>query len=103
MKKLTIEAIGKVKVNPVFKGLPDTLKDTKNFKGIEKKLSAVMFSDHKHRLIKSFTKCKRCNAKFEEKRRMVRELDFSSMNQYQNWKKIMQIIINKKELVLYEK
>lgn len=103
MRKLTEKEIGQAKVNPVFKGLSNELKDPKNFKKIEKKLANVMVSDHKHRKISAFNKCKRCQAKFHKKREMIKSLGFESIYQYQNWKKVMDIIINKEEIVLYER
>lgn len=103
MDKFTLKQIGKAKVNPIFKGLQDNLKDPKNFKKIEKKLANVMMSDHKHKQISTFIKCKRCQAKLEKKRRAIRELGFKDFEQYQNWKRVMLHIINKRELVLYEK
>ena len=103
MNSFTQEQIGKAKVNPVFKGLPDNLKDPKNFKGIENKLSNVMLSDHKHSNIKSFVHCIRCQNKLTKKRELIHKLGFKDINQYQNWKKIMGFIINKGELILYEK
>lgn len=103
MEKFTIKQIAKAKVNPVFKGLSDELKDPKNYKRIEKKLFNVMVSDHKHKAIAAFMKCSRCQEKFANKRALIKELGFESTNQYQNWKKIMGIIISKRDLVLYEK
>lgn len=101
MDKLTNKQIGNAKVNPVFKGLSDDLKDPKNFKKIENKLARVMLSDHKHRTIGGFHLCKRCQKRFEKKREMLKELGFESINQYQNWKKIMMILLKKERLVLY--
>jgi len=60
-------------------------------------------SDHKHRQIATFVKCKRCQDKFKKKRAMINELGFESVNQYQNWKKVMMIVVQKKELILYTK
>ena len=62
-----------------------------------------MISDHKHATIKQFIKCKRCQAKVQKKTEMIKELGFKDFVQYQNWKKIMQIMINKKNLTLYER
>ncbi len=103
MDKFTQKQIGKAKVNPIFEGLSNDLKDPKNFKKTEKKLADVMLSDHKHKTIKAFVKCKRCQVKVAQKSEMLRKLGFKDNLQYQSWKKVMQIIINKGELVLYEK
>jgi len=103
MDKFTIEQIGKAKENHVFDGLSDDLKDPKNFEGIEKKIANTMVSDHKHKVVSTFIKCKRCQTKVAKKSEMIRELGFKDMNQYQNWRKVMNIVINKGELILYEK
>lgn len=103
MNPFTQEQIGKAKVNPIFKGLSNELKDPKNFKKIENKLAKVMLADHKHKDIKAFVTCIRCQNKLTKKREMIKELGFSGINQYQSWRKVMAYIINKKDLMLYEK
>jgi len=102
MKKIH-KQIAKAKENPVFEGLPDEVKDPKNFKEIEKKLANTMVSDHKHATIKAFIKCKRCQIKVKKKADMIKELGFKDFAQYQDWKKIISIIINKQNLILYDK
>jgi len=103
MKKDTLNKIKKAKVNPIFDGLSDEMKDPKNFLKIERKIVRIMISDHKHRTIKTFKNCKRCQAKVRKKAEMIKELGFKSFEQYQNWKKVMGININKQNLELYEK
>lgn len=96
MEKLTKKEINKKgKPNPIFKDLPEELKDPKNFKKIEKKLIAVVFSDHKHTSIKTYMKCKRCQDKFQKRHQMIRELGFKDYEQYTLWRKVMTIINNK--------
>ena len=101
MDKITKEQIDNAKVNPIFDGLSDEIKDPKGFKKIEKKLESIMRSDHKHTNIKQFIKCKRCEVKRNKKNEAIKELGFKDINQYQNWKKVMQIIVNKTNLELY--
>lgn len=103
MNKFTLKQIGDAKINPILASLPDELKDAKKFATIEKKIANIMVSDHKHRKVASFVKCKRCQAKFEKKREYIKSLGFNDIQQYQLWKKVMFLIINKGELVLYEK
>ncbi len=102
MDKFTQKQIGSAKVNPIFKGLSDDLKDPKKFKSIEKKIANVMVADHKHRTIKAFMKCKRCQVRLKKKQELLKELGFKDPQQYQMWKKVMSIISNKEDLVLYE-
>lgn len=103
MKKDILNKIKKAKVNPIFEGLSDELKDPKNFLTIERKIVNTMKSDHTHTNLKAFMKCKRCQAKVKKKTEMILELGFKDFIQYQNWKKVMGYIINKKNLELYEK
>lgn len=102
MDKFTQKQIAGAKVNPIFKGLSDDLKDPKKFKSIEKKIADVMVSDHKHRTIKAFINCKRCQDKLKKKRELLDKLGFKNQEQYQMWRKVMGIISNKEELVLYD-
>jgi len=103
MKKITIKQIGKAKVNPIFDGLPDSLKDIKNFEKADKAISSIMVSDHKHANIQMFMKCKRCQAKKARKDAMIKELGFKDYNQYQNWKRVMGVIRDKQDLKFYGK
>jgi hypothetical protein len=103
MKKLTLKQIGKAKPNPVFEGLDDSLKKPKMYIKVQKTLEKIMHSDHKHRNIQYFMKCKRCQAKVKRRDAMIKELGFKDGIQYQEWKKVMQYIINKKPIYLDEK
>jgi len=103
MKKATINKINKLPENPIFEGLSADLKDPKNFDAIERKIANTMLSDHKHANIKQFTKCKRCQAKVRKKTDMIKEMGFKDFIQYQNWKKVMGMIISKQNFQLYEK
>ena len=92
--KLIQKIIKKAPKNPIFEGLPDKLKDPKNFDDTEKRLAKIMHSDHKHKNIKEFLNCKRCQQKVHKRHEEMRKIGFDNVEQYQHWKKIMQIIIN---------
>ena len=97
MNKLTLKQINKSnKPNPIFKGLPESLKDPKIYEETEKKLILILKSDHKHKTASSYTKCKECNAKREERKNLMKKIGFKSIQQYMEWKKIMTIINDKK-------
>jgi len=102
MKKIH-KLIAKATANPVFNGLPDALKDPKNYLKTERKIVATMVSDHKHTTMKAFINCKRCQAKVVKKAEMIKDLGFKDYEQYANWRKIMWIIINEQNLTLYDK
>jgi hypothetical protein len=103
VKKDTLNKIKEAKSNPVFDGLSDELKDPKQFTKIERKIIKTMLSDHTHKTMKQFIKCKRCQIKVQKKTDTIKELGFKDFNQYQNWKKVMGMIINKKNFTLYDK
>lgn len=101
MKKLDLTTVPQdIKPNPIFNGLPEHLKDPLVFEDIEKKLNKVLISDHKHKTVSEFVKCKRCEAKRHKRNKLIREIGFNSYEQYLVWKKIMNIIINKKSFQL---
>lgn len=95
--KIQSSKIPKLKPNPLFKGLSEELKNPKNFLKTEKKLLAVLKSDHKHKTASSYAKCTECQSKRLERQKLMKEIGFKSIQQYLEWKKIMQIIINKKD------
>ena len=103
MDKFTQKQIEDAPANPIFEGLSDELKDPKKFKSIEKKIANTMVADHKHRTVKAFVNCKRCQARLKKKQELLKGLGFKDTQQYQMWKKVMSIISNKEEIVLYEK
>lgn len=88
---------GVLKEHPVFKDLPETLKDPKQYKLIENKLRAIMVSDHKHKSAKTFINCKRCKDKFDKRSKAIRDYGFKDYHQYLMWKRVMEIIKNAKD------
>jgi len=103
MEKLTQKQIAEAKVNPIFDGLPDSLKDPKIYGKIERAVVRVMFSDHQHKTIKQFVRCERCQAKVKRRRAVIKEFGFRDIIQYQEWKRVMDIIIQKKSLMFDER
>lgn len=98
MSKLNLKAVPNLKPNPLFVGLKESLKDPKCFKKIEEKL--VIKSDHTHKSVKDFVACESCNGQRLARQKNLKKLGFTSFNQYLTWKKIMQILINKKDFQL---
>lgn len=72
-----------------FKGFPKELKNPKMYDKVEKEVMKIMYSDHKHRQILAFTKCKRCKAKIAKRLQYLKDTGFKSYVQYLQWKKIM--------------
>lgn len=100
MPKLDLSTVPKLKTNPIFDGLPEALKDPKCFKDIETKLRTLLISDHKHSTVKSYNGCKRCKAKFDKRQAYMKEVGFKDIRQYSEWKRIMSIISQKRNIQL---
>ncbi len=98
--KLDLKGTEKLKPNPLFEGLDDSLKDPANFEATERKIINAVKTSHLHQTVKSYMNCKECQAKFRRRQRMVSDLGFKSLEQYLEWRKIMQIIRNKSNIQL---
>ena len=96
MEKLDLSTIGKMKTSPLLKGLAGELKDPKCFKAIERQLEDCVKVSHKHKNATDWAKCSQCQLNFVKRRQLMKKLGFKSGIQYLQWKKIMGIIINKK-------
>lgn len=83
---------GKSKLHPIFKDLPDELKNHDKFIEIEKRLGQITLSSHKHKNVSSYVKCDECKGKIQEKQDAIKALGFTSFAQYMEWKKVMVII-----------
>lgn len=97
MQKLDKSELDKKrKPNPLFKGFPKRLKDPKNYIETEKMLAEILKTEHKHKTASSYAKCVECQSKREERKKQMKKAGFKSIQQYMEWKRIMDIIINKK-------
>jgi hypothetical protein len=84
-------------VNPLLEGVPDKLKDTKEADKLERILAQIMYSDHKHREMRTFMKCKRCQEKVEKRRKMLEKYGFTDYQQYLTYKRVIELIKQKDE------
>ncbi len=101
MEKLNLKSVPKtLKPDPIFAGLSDSLKDPKSYKRIEKKLFKMIQTTHKHKTATSYVKCEACQIKRMNRQKMIKDLGFQSIQQYMAYKKIMDIITNKKSFQL---
>ena len=98
MPTLSIKKIPKGKLNPILKGLPEKLKDPACYEAIEKRLFLSVYSDHKHKSLKPYKQCNMCMLKLQRKRELIKEYGFKSFEQYLEWRKIMDIIYNRKQI-----
>lgn len=97
MQKLDLTTLPKkIKPAPIFKGLKKSLKDPACFEEIEKKLIDIIRINHTHKTASSYAKCEECNKKREERKKVMKDIGFKSIQQYLQWKKIHTIIRDKK-------
>lgn len=98
--KLDVRKIGKIPTNPLFDDLPEALKDSACYVDIERRLNQAVFSDHPHKTMKGYARCKRCTAGRERQAAIKKEVGFTSQDQYLEWKRIMSIIISQSDIHL---
>lgn len=67
--------------------IPKKLKDPKCYEDVERFL--FIPSEHKHRKVAVWQKCKTCQEGFAERSRRIRELGFKNAQQYHEWKRII--------------
>lgn len=79
-------------VSEALKGIPEELKTAEKFREVEKAISKIMFSDHKHKTMKAFVRCKRCQKKTLKKREYIKGVGFKDYQQYLRWKQVFQVI-----------
>jgi hypothetical protein len=100
MDKIKSSEVGELKSMLILEGLTDELKDPQCFEPIEKKIWRIMKSDHTHRTISGFNKCKRCQVKRAKRNTFIKETGFKNYEQYLKWRQIMSIIRNKKDFAI---
>lgn len=90
--------IKKHKLNPLFKGLPSRLKDPKVYLSVEKKLRAILKTDHEHKTMKAYANCEKCQINRMERQKLMKQEGFKSLEQYMEWKKIIGMIVEVRKL-----
>ncbi len=82
-------------LNPWYYGLPDYLKDPAHYYKIEKLIYETLASSCSHGEVMEWASCVKCQKRFFERNSVLKHLGFSNPRQYLNWKKVMNLIINK--------
>lgn len=82
--------------NPIFKDLPEHLKDVDKYKELETSFFNILQNGHKHKSPKTYAGCRDCNFLLKKRHDMIMKAGFTSMGQYFSWKKVMDIIYNKR-------
>jgi hypothetical protein len=84
--------------NPLLRGLPQYLKDPKNYKKIQKTTINALAGTHSHGEIMEWAECFVCQKRFAERSGVMKKLGFQSPAQYLEWSKVMRIMINPKRV-----
>ena len=92
-----------LKANPTLEGIPDELKDPARVKEVERAIHDAGVTFHKHRKPSEWMKCEHCQKKLQARKDKLKELGFKDYGQFLMWRKIQDIIINKRELWLPNK
>lgn len=93
----------KYRPNPIFNGLPDYLKDPKNFKKIEKAILETLAGKCSHGEVIEWATCAKCQRRFAERSAFIQKLGFRSPAQYMAWKKVHEEITRRDPLTDWKK
>lgn len=99
-KALSMEKLKELSPHPLFESLPESLKDVKEFVATENRLAKMVYSDHTHKTIKAYVRCKSCKEKFNKKKEAIKALGFETTEQYLLWRKVMGIILREEDIQL---
>ena len=83
-----------------LKGLPDYLKDPKNYKKIQKTIIEAGSTPHSHGEIGEWAKCVKCSRALWRRKETMKKLGFKNAVQYFLWKKTMDKLV---EYLLWKK
>jgi hypothetical protein len=71
----------------VLDGLPEYLKEPKNYNKIKKALLETLATKCSHAEVIEMAECVKCTEKMMERRTMIKKLGFKSMPQYMQWQR----------------
>lgn len=91
------------KEDPMLAGLPDYVKDPKNFYKIQKALLETMACHATHSEPMDVFKCKKCQENVLERRKLMKTFGFQSPAQYMAWRKTHETIKRGIPLDIYKK
>ena len=91
----------KLKPN-VLDGLPQYLKDLKNYNKVRKFIIQELASKHSHSEIMQWAACPTCQRRFHERGYVLKKLGFKSPAQYMMWSKVHAEIRTRDPLAKYD-
>ena len=78
----------KPKLHPIVASLPKHLKDPANFEKIQKLVIKSLQGKCSHAEVVEWAQCGDCQARFQQRRGLLKKLGFKNSAQYMAWKKI---------------
>jgi hypothetical protein len=100
MTDITPETFAKPKPS-ILHGLPEYLKDPKNFEKIMKAILDAGATRHSHGEILDWAACKQCQQKLWDRKEFICRLGFRSPAQFLAWSKVHQTIKERVPLPKY--
>ena len=91
------------KTAKVFDGLPEYLKDPKNYMKVQRAILDTLAGKCSHGEVIEWAACPKCQRRFAERSQIIRKLGFRSMSQYMAWQKTHQEIKTRMPLDKYNK
>lgn len=89
MKKPIVSPYPKyLQKDPIFNGMPNYLKDPKNFEKIFKAIYEAGGSTCTHSEVAEYAACFKCQTKLRDRVELMRKLGFRSGQQYLQWVKV---------------
>lgn len=89
--------------NPLLAGLPQHLKDPKNFLPVQKALLETLTCGKSHSDPSQMFHCKKCTENMVKRRELMRRLGFKSPQQYMEWRRVHEEIKKRMPLDKYNK
>lgn len=88
----------KFRRNPIFAGLPDYVKDPKNYNKIQKALLDTIACSKTHSDPSKMFDCLTCQRNTQERRALMAKMGFKNVGQYYAWKKVMHYMLNPNQI-----
>lgn len=97
------EVLLKSKTNLLLVGLPQYLKEPKNYLTVQKALLETLSCGKSHADPAEMLNCLKCGENMKKRRELMRKFGFKSPAQYMEWKKTHEEIKNRMPLDMYNR
>jgi hypothetical protein len=93
----------KSKTHPLIAGLPEHLKDPRNYEKVQRAVLEAFAGKHSHGEITEWAGCADCQKRFAERRHVLKSFGFKNAAQYMAWRAIHEAIKERMPLVDWTK